>query len=203
MALTRKMLKGMGLNDEQIDSIIDAHTETVDVYKERLNESGDYKKKFEDVQKELDELKNNGGDDWKEKHDKVKADFAEFKNSITKKETRAAKEKAVRAYFEKANITGKALEIAMRGCNAEIEAIELDGEKIKDEAGLKALVEGDFASLVGKQQNSGTPTPNPAGDSGKGKTRAEILAIKDGAQRRQEIAANLNLFPEYGGTKNE
>ena len=30
MALTRKLLKGMGLTDEQVDTIIEAHTDTVD-----------------------------------------------------------------------------------------------------------------------------------------------------------------------------
>ena len=30
MALTRKLLKGMGLTDEQVDTIIEAHSDTVD-----------------------------------------------------------------------------------------------------------------------------------------------------------------------------
>ena len=30
MALTRKSLKAMGLTDEQVDSIVEMHTETVD-----------------------------------------------------------------------------------------------------------------------------------------------------------------------------
>lgn len=30
MALTRKMLKAMGIGEEQIEEIIEAHTETVD-----------------------------------------------------------------------------------------------------------------------------------------------------------------------------
>lgn len=30
MALTRKLLKGMGLTEEQMDTIIEAHTDTVD-----------------------------------------------------------------------------------------------------------------------------------------------------------------------------
>ena len=33
MALTRKLLKGMGLTDEQVDTIIEAHVETVDSLK--------------------------------------------------------------------------------------------------------------------------------------------------------------------------
>lgn len=33
MALTRKSLKAMGLTDEQVDGVIEAHTETVEALK--------------------------------------------------------------------------------------------------------------------------------------------------------------------------
>ena len=36
MALTRKLLKGMGLTEEQMDTIIEAHTDTVDGLKSDL-----------------------------------------------------------------------------------------------------------------------------------------------------------------------
>ena len=36
MALTRKMLKAMGIEDDKIDQIIEAHTETVDGLKSCL-----------------------------------------------------------------------------------------------------------------------------------------------------------------------
>ena len=35
MALTRKLLKGMGLTDEQVDTIIEAHADTVDGLSDR------------------------------------------------------------------------------------------------------------------------------------------------------------------------
>lgn len=37
MALTRKMLKAMGIEDEKIDQIIDAHTETVEGLKDQVS----------------------------------------------------------------------------------------------------------------------------------------------------------------------
>ena len=36
MALTRKLLKGMGLTEEQVDTIIEAHTETTDGLKKDI-----------------------------------------------------------------------------------------------------------------------------------------------------------------------
>lgn len=199
MALTRKLLKGMGLTDEQVDTIIEAHTDTVDGLKADLNKYKGDAEKLPDVQKELNDLKAKGDDGWKDKHDKVKKDFEDYKAEITNKETKAAKEKAVRAYFEGKKIEGANLNLAMRSCAAEIEALELDGENIKDTKALDNLIAGDLAGLVTNTTVQGAKTATPPANTtgvGTGKTRAEIEAIKDGVARRAEMAKNLHLFPE-------
>ena len=194
MAMTRKFLKAMGIEEEKIEQIIEAHTETVNALKE---ERDNYKKDattLKDVQKELDELKAKGDDGWKEKHDNVKKEYEEYKSDIESKQTKEAKEKATRAYFESAGITGKNLEIAMRGSRAEIDGLEMDGEKIKDTASLKALVDGDFASLVTTTTTKGAFTATPPADgqvSSTPKTKAEILKIKDTAERQKAWAEYL------------
>ena len=196
MALTRKLLKGMGLTDEQVDTIIEAHTDTVDGLKADVSKYKTDAEKLSDVQKELDDLKAKGDDGWKEKHDKLKGEFDKYKGDIEAKETKANKEKAVRAFYESKGITGKNLEIAMRGSRAEIDGIELDGDKIKDNSALDALVKGDFSGLVATTTTKGANTANPPANNGTGtgKTRDEILAIKDGSVRRAEMAKNPHLF---------
>lgn len=166
MALTRKSLKAMGLTDEQVDSIVEMHTETVDGLKEKLKTAEDKANKLDDVQKELDGLKANSGDDWKSKYEKEHNDFETYKKGVNEKETKAAKEKAVKAYFEGKNITGANLEIAMRGASAEIAGVELDGDKIKDTAALDALVEGTFAGLVVTKSVQGAQTATPPANNG-------------------------------------
>ena len=67
MALTRKLLKGMGLTDEQVDTIIEAHTDTVDGLKEQVKTYKADAEKLPNVQKELDDLKAAGDGGYKEK----------------------------------------------------------------------------------------------------------------------------------------
>lgn len=57
MSITRKFLKGMGLTEEQVDTIIEAHTETVDGLKKDVEKYKADAEKLPGVQKELDELK--------------------------------------------------------------------------------------------------------------------------------------------------
>lgn len=200
MALTRKFLKAMGIEDEKIDQIIEAHTETVDGLKESLEQAQTDAKALPGVQKELDTVKADldaaKKDGWKDKHDTLKKEFEDYKAGITAKEAKAAKETAVRAYYEGKGITGKALDIAIRGSGAEIESVELgeDG-KIKDYKALEALVAGTFSGLVGQTHDQGADTHTPpTNGSGDDKNKPNTRA----AQMYAAYHANL-----YGETKKE
>lgn len=195
MALTRKLLKGMGLTDEQVDTIIEAHTDTVDGLKEQVKTYEADAQKLPGVQKELDDLKAKGDDGWKEKHDKVKKELDDLKKGIEAKESKAAKETAVKAYLESKNIVGGNLTIAMRALGAEIDAAELDGDKLKDTKALDDLIAGELKGLVTSKSEKGAPPPaNPPKNTGGTMTRDEIMKIKDPTERQSAIAANINLF---------
>lgn len=202
MAMTRKGLKAMGLTDEQIDSIIEMHTETVDGLKDKLKAAEDKANKLDDVQKELDDLKAKKDDNYKEKYDKEHADFEAYKKGVTEKEAKAAKEAAVKAFFESKNITGTNLAIAMRGARDEIAGVELDGDKIKDTTALDALVGGEFAGLVVSKQRQGVNTPKPQSNNGGDKlTKADIFAKDDKgryvmstAERQKALSENPDLL---------
>ena len=73
--------------------------------------------------------------------------------------------------------------------------IELDGDKIKDTATLDALVEGDFAGLVVTTEVKGANTSNPPANTGGGKmSRADIMKIKDTAERQKAMIENASEF---------
>lgn len=199
MALTRKLLKGMGLTDEQVDTIIEAHTETVDGLKADISKYKADAEKLPGIQKQLDDLKAAGDGGYQEKYEKEHKAFETYKADITAKETKAAKEKAVKAYFEGKNITGANLELAMRGCNAEMEAIEMDGGKIKDTKDLDALMDGAYKGLVSTTTVRGSGAATPPANTGGTMTKDQIMQIKDRGERRAAIAANMELFENHNG----
>ena len=71
MALTRKLLKGMGLTDEQMDTIIEAHTDTVDGLKADVAKYKADAEALPEVQKQLEkaqsDLEAGKKDSWKVK----------------------------------------------------------------------------------------------------------------------------------------
>ena len=195
MALTRKLLKGMGLTDEQVDTIIEAHTDTVDGLKADVSKYKTDAEKLSDVQKELDELKAKGDDGWKEKYDNLKGEFDKYKTDVQAKETHAAKEAAYRAILKDANLSEKGIEKAVK--YAEWDKIELDADgKLKGANDHIKAVRDEWAEYVTTTTTTGAKTSTPPANNGgkTGKTKEEIMAIRDPAVRQAEIAKNPEVF---------
>ena len=195
MALTRKLLKGMGLTDEQVDTIIEAHTDTVDGLKADVSKYKSDAEKLAGVEKELNDLKAMGDGGYKEKYEKEHKAFEDYKADITAKESKAAKEKAVRAYFESKNIAGANLDLAMRGCGEEMAALVMDGDKIKDTTSLDALVDGTYKALVSTEHMQGAnPATPPANPPAKNYTTADIknMSAAEINANWDSIKASLN-----------
>lgn len=203
MALTkakiREILSAAGVDAEHMkdatDKIIDGHLASVDALREEIAKYKPEAEKAGSIQKELDALKKFDGAGWKEKAESWEQKYNDLVQENTAKEEKAAKEAAVRSYYESKGITGKALEIAMRGSGTEIAALALENGKIKDTAALDTLVSGDFSGLVGQTHTEGANTATPPAASGSGYASAkEIMSIKDRQERRAAIAANMQLF---------
>lgn len=197
MALSRKFLKAIGLTDEQVESVVEAHTETISGIKSELNAAREKAESYDEVKKELDDLKNGRAenDDYKTKYENEHKAFEDYKSEISAGKLKTAKENAVKSYFEKNGITGDRLKIAMRGIGKELDEVELDGEAIKDTANLDALIKGDYAGLVGTNSTVGVNTAEPpANTGGNNMTREQIMSITDDVTRQTAIAENHSLF---------
>ena len=159
MALTRKLLKGMGLTDEQVDTIIEAHTETVDGLKKDIEKYEGDAKKLPDVQRELDDLKAAGDGGYKEKYEKEHSDFEKYKADQLAKETRAAKEKAYTELLKAAGVSEKRIASVLKV--TDLNSVELEGDKIKDADKITEGVKTEWADFIESSDTSGANTPNP------------------------------------------
>ena len=195
MALTRKLLKGMGLTDEQVDTIIEAHTDTVDGLKADVSKYKTDAEKLSDVQKELDELKAKSDDGWKEKYDNLKGEFDKYKTDVQEKETHNKKVEAYKAILKDANLSEKGIEKAIK--YADWDKIELDADgKLKGANDHIKAVREEWAEYVTTTTTTGAKTSTPPANNGgkTGKTKEEIMAIRDPAVRQAEIAKNPEAF---------
>lgn len=203
MALTkaqvREILSAAGVTienmSEAVDKIIDGHLTSVNALREDIAKYKADAEKLPTVQKELDDMKANTNDSWKEKHDKLKGEFDTYKKDVEAKETHSKKEAAYRAILKDANLSEKGIEKAIK--YAEWDKIELEADgKLKGASDHIKSVKEEWAEYVTTTTTTGAKTTTPPANNGTGtgKTRDEILAIKDGSVRRAEMAKNPHLF---------
>lgn len=195
MALTRSMLKGMGLTEEQVGAIIDAHTETVDGLK---GERDKYKKEIEkipELEKKIDELENSKDDeDWQGKYEEEHKKFEEYKNEVSGKETAAQVEKAYRKLLvEKCGVGDKYVDTICNVTKFSDMKLDKDGNLV-DADKLEENVKAKYSGFISSKETRGKEVETPPSGGGKAKTKEEILNIEDTAERQAAIAENLELF---------
>lgn len=192
MSLTRKMLKGMGLTEEQVDSIIEEHTAVTDALKEQVNQ---YKKDAEGYQtakKELEDLKA-GGDDWKERYEAEHKAFEDFKKETEATAERAKVQEAYKALLKAQNVSEKRIDKILK--LTDFDALKLTKEgRIANEEKVAEDIRNEWSDFIVSQSDRGTDVDTPPAAGGKSMTKEQIMAIKDASKRQQAISENLELF---------
>lgn len=195
MALTRKYLKSLGLTEDQIDGIIEEHSSTVEGLKETANKYKADADKLPAVQKELDDIKAAGDGGYKEKYEAEVRAHQEYKAQIEGEKTLTAKRAALDAFLrDKVSIQRE------EARNLILDATKYDDIKLDDKGGIaeaetlsKSYGE-KYASFVSKPGVAGTPPNTPPSGGNTRMTKEQIVQIKNPAERRAAIAANIDLF---------
>ena len=203
MEITRKLLKGMGLTEEQQDTIIEAHADTVNGLKADVERYKADAEKLPTVQKELDEIKGNGEGGYKEKYEAEHKAFETYKKAVDTEKATAAKEKAVEAMLKKIGVSEKRLQSVAKLAKADglLDALELDEDgAVKDADKLEKSLKDGYSEYITTTSTKGANTPTPPANSGGAKlTMADIYKkdekgryVMDYEARLKAIEENLN-----------
>lgn len=164
MALTRKLLSGMGLTQEQIDSIIEAHTETVDGLKSKITnlestvtEADKLREELESTKKKLVE---NSKDSYKVKYEALKEDFNNYKTELANKEKLANKTNSFKALLKDLGIADKRIESIVKV--SDIDSLEIDdNNEFKDKENLRTQLLDEWSDFITTTSEVGAQTPTP------------------------------------------
>lgn len=198
MALTRKFLASKGIDADVIDEIIQAHTETVNGLKDKLDEAEKYKAKadkYDDAEKELTRLKAEAAKNSDKDYEALKEEYEKYKTEVANKETRSAKETAFKEILKDAGIPEKHFAKIVK--YSDVDSLELDDKgKIKTASEILKSIKEEWGDHVETQSKQGTNTPNPPSGAGGGNkmTKEEIMKIRDASERQKAIADNHELF---------
>lgn len=202
MALLRKSLKAMGLTDEQIESVIEMHSDTVNDLKDQITAATANKEEFDKLKAENENLKTQlseskqaaaDAEKYKKDYESVKNELDTFKSDV---ETRAAKAEADKAFTKWLTDNG----YTDKGANKIVKyggftpEFNKDGTiKNADKLNESVAAEWSEYKITAKTEGAKTETP-PANTGGSKRTKAEIMAIKDPVERQQAIKENPEVF---------
>ena len=192
MSLTRKFLKGMGLTEEQVDSIIEEHTSVTDALKEQAKKYEADAKQLATVRKELDELKA-GGDDWKDRYEKEHEAFENYKTEISTKAEQDAVKSAYRELLKAQGVSDKRIDTIVKLTDFAELKITKEG-KIANEDKVVEKIKAEWSDLIPTESKSGAKVETPPSGKAAYSSKKEIMEIKDASERQKAIAENIELF---------
>ena len=169
MALTRKFLKALGIEDDKIDEIVAAHGETVTALKAEIDEAKQGASGLDAVTKERDRYKADLEALQKTSGDaaKVQAEYDAYKAQVERDKTAAKKGAALDAVLKKAGVERESFRAQLRkGWDMDTVELEESGS-VKDEAALLSRIKADYPDFIGTGNTEGTKplTPPPGGST--------------------------------------
>lgn len=194
MALTRKMLKAMGIDEEKIEQIIDEHSESISAIKA---ERDDYKEKAEqlsDIQKQLEKAqrKANKADEWENKY-----------NEIESKQSNQSKETAYRRLLKDIGISNDArIDKIIR--ISDLSRVQMEDGKIKNADSLKTDLKKEWSDFIPTTSTKGANTQTPPTTTPTTiKSKADIYAKDDHGRYRMSAAERQEALIKLSRTENE
>lgn len=195
-SFARKWLEGILENEElstkeKAQQIMDGHIAVTDGLKDERDSFKAEAEKAGDLQKELDDFKN--GEDFQKKYEEEHKAFESFKKQ-TASEAEAAKVKsAYRKLLAGEGIGEKRLDSILKVTDLSKLKLDKDGN-LEDVDGLKKAINDEWGEFKTTVTEKGAVVEKPLQTGKASKTKEEIFAIKDTAERQKAIAENHELF---------
>ena len=186
MALTRKFLKALGIEDDKIDEIVAAHGETVTALKAEIDEAKQGASGLDAITKERDRYKADLEALQKTSGDaaKVQAEYDAYKAQVEKDKTAAQKGAALDAVLKEAGVERESFRAQLKK-GWDMDTVELEDGKVKDKAALLSRIKAEYPDFIGKASTEGTPPAAPPAGGGKTYTRDQLKGLS-----AEEINAN-------------
>lgn len=200
----------LGLEPDVVKQIMARHVGVVDALKEQIAEGNEQAEELTKVKDELSKLKasqkeqaatlaaaEKERDELKEKYTTAEADIEKMKQENAERETNAKTKKALADYLKEQKYSDFAIKNINRNDFHKSVKFDENGNATNLEEILKTIQSDEgFSGFTPKAtENVHTPSTPPTNNVEKpAMTKAEIMAIKNTAERHQKIAENPSLF---------
>lgn len=188
MALTRKFLEALGIEQAKIDEIISAHTEVTDSLKADRDSYKEKAEKYDQTKTELDKAKSEldkvNKDEYKTKYESLEAEFNKYKTDIAEKEVKGRKEEAYKKMLKEIGVNEKSIDAILKV--KDLSSLKLDDKgEIVDVDTLKESEKKDWEGFIIESEVHGQ-NPSTPPDNDKEKIDVSNMSMEDYIKARTE-----------------
>lgn len=193
MALTRAMLKAMGIEEEKIDQIIASHSETVEGLKNQASEYKEQALQVPALEKKVQDLEAaKPTEDWQAKYDELSEEYEDYRAKVDAERADEEKARLYRALLREQGVDERRIDSIMRV--TDLRDVTVRDGALADSEALGSAIAEEWGDFIVQHSTKGAQVDDPPSGGHAGKTRDEIMAIKDTSERQAAIAENIDLF---------
>lgn len=159
MALNRKFLEALGVEDNAADQILETHSSDMRRIKGELDALKEQADSFEAVKKELDELKAAPEDDYKQRFEDERAAFEQFKANAEAEAAEREKRGLFRALLEDVGIDRKRIDSVLKV--SDLSSVSVKDGRIEGAEELSNSIRDEWADFVVKTETEGARVDTP------------------------------------------
>ena len=188
MALTRKFLEALGIEQAKIDEIISAHTEVTNALKADRDNYKEKAEKYDETKTELDKAKSEldkvNKDEYKTKYESLQTEFNKYKTDIAEKEVKGKKEEAYKKMLKEIGVNEKSIDAIVKV--KDLSSLKLDDKgNIVDVDTLKESEKKDWEGFIIESEVHGQ-NPSTPPDNDKEKIDVSNMSMEDYIKARTE-----------------
>ena len=188
MALTRKFLEALGIEQAKIDEIISAHTEVTDSLKADRDSYKEKAEKYDQTKTELDKAKSEldkvSKDEYKTKYESLEAEFNKYKTDIAEKEVKGRKEEAYKKMLKEIGVNEKSIDAILKV--KDLSTLKLDDKgNIVNVDTLKESEKKDWEGFIIESEVHGQDPSTPP-DKNKDNVDTTKMSMDDYIKARSE-----------------
>lgn len=168
MALTRKMLKAMGIEDEKIEQIIEEHVESIDGLKAERDRYKSGAEEADGLRKQLEEAKaaGEGAGEYEEKYKAKCKELDDYKAEVAGEKAAAEKRGLYRELLKSAGVDPKRIDTVLKV--SDLEGVTVKDGAIEDADKLTEGIKADWADFIATTTVKGADVAHaPKGEGGK------------------------------------
>ena len=178
MAVTRSLCKSMGLNEEQTDTMIEEHANTIKGLKEERDRYKADAEKLVSVQKELDALKAENSGEWREKYDTLKQTFEDFKTETASREKSEKVKAAYTQLLKDSRVDEKRIDAILKITDLSKMQLDDNGSLVGADE-LSKGIKTEWSAFIQTTNTRGTDVSTPPNNNTQVSMTKEEIYAKD------------------------